>query len=435
MISVDEVRSFDRSVGIGQTDTSKSSRSGLSDGKSEQPTSEQAAIQGFEQSLVADFVANVQNFRRLCVARIANLNRNIEKARYEIDEDIPKKIEIVSTDNKAELDSVERQFGPRSAAYEAAQNQYDEAKRAHQGVADLLKRPLQVHFLGFYLPFMLALAFAEVWVNRLAFELFFESNPIVSIGLAVAVGAVLIFFAHISGGIAKHAQCEEISPPKVKMYWSLIGLNGIVFVLTLFLAKMRQALITINEQATASLGSLLEEDIFGEGALDSLVGSAEPSMLDIFSVGSMGEEGAFLLVINLVIYICGFLAAFYRHDAHPDYEKLTNQMEKRRSALEVIRSRYESRSEEISKKFRSKFSFLEEAARTKEAEVRETEHQIAEIQRLMESKIEEGKHAVGKQLAAYRSANIKARTTSPPAYFSKDPELTVTDQLTAKGFD
>ena len=435
MISVDEIRSFDRSVGIGQADTSKSARSGLNDGKNEQPPSDQAELQGFEKTLVADFVANVQNFHRACKAKIASLTREIEKTRYQIDEDIPKQIEIVSTDNKAELDSIERQFGPRSAAYEAAHSQHEEAKRSHQAVADLLKRPLQVHFIGFYLPFMVALAFAEVWVNRLAFELFFESNPIVSIGLAVAVGAVLIFFAHISGAIAKHAQCEEISPPKAKMYWSLLGLNGIVFILTLFLAKMRQALITVNEQATASLGSLLEDDIFGEGALDSLANAAEPSVLDIFSIGSMGQEGAFLLIINLVIYMCGFLASFYRHDAHPDYEKLVSQMEKRRSQLEVIRSRYESRSEEISKKFRSKFSYLEETSRAKEAEVKEIEHQIAEVHRLMESKIEEAKHAVVKQLSAYRAANIKARTTGVPGCFAKDPEKIVTDHLVAKGFD
>lgn len=435
MISVDEIRGFDRSVGIGQADTSKSSRAGLNDGKAEVPAADSNDLQGFEKTLVSDFLASVQNLSRSCKSKVSNLNRTIEKTRYEIDEDIPKQIEIVSTDNKAELDSIERQFGPRSAAYESANNQYEESKKAHQTVADLLKRPLQIHFAGVYLPFMLALAFAEVWVNRLAFELFFESNPMVSIALSIAVGAVLIFFAHISGGIAKQAQCEEITPPKVKMYWSLAGLNLIVFFLAMFLAKMRQALITINEQSTASLGSLLEDDIFGDGALDSLAGVAEPSMLDIFSMGSMGEEGVFLLMINLVIYICGFLAAFYRHDSHPDYEKLTHNMEKRRVALEVIRSRYESRSEEISRKFRTKFSYLEESGRSKESQVKDIEHQIAEVQRTLETKIEEGIHAVAKQLAAYRAANVKARSTNAPSYFSKDPEEILSEYLKAKGFE
>ena len=36
---------------------------------------------------------------------------------------------------------------------------------------------------------------------------------------------------------------------------------------------------------------------------------------------NLGPEGMFLLLINVAIYVCGFVAAFVRHDSHPDYEK------------------------------------------------------------------------------------------------------------------
>ena len=85
-------------------------------------------------------------------------------------------------------------------------------QRDHQGVVDLLKRPLQVHLCRCisllcwpYLSLRL--------INRLAFELFFESNPIISLALATAVGAVLIFSRTYSS-ILKKAQCVEIDPPK-----------------------------------------------------------------------------------------------------------------------------------------------------------------------------------------------------------------------------
>ena len=282
---------------------------------------------------------------------------------------------------------------------------------------------------------MICLAFAEVWVNRLAFELFFESNPIVSIALAIAVGAVLIFFAHISGAVAKKAQCEEINPPKAKMYWSLAALNLMVFVLALFLAKMREALISINEQSSASLESLLEDDLFGEGALDGLASENSSGLIDILSVGSMGQEGAFLLIINLVIYICGFLAAFYRHDSHPDYEKLTKDLEKKRVALSSVRTSYEAKQEEAARKYRKSLAFIEETKRSKESEVKEIEQTIIEIERSLQNKMEEGKIAVSKQMLAYREANIKSRTMTPPKYFTNEPESLLDDKLTRYGTD
>ena len=137
----------------------------------------------------------------------------------------------------------------------------------------------------------------------------------------------------------------------------------------------------------------------------------------------------FLLIINLVVYLCGFIAAFYRHDSHPDYEKLTKALEKKRQTLESIRSKYESRTEEINRKFRTKFSFLEESARMKEAELNEFQHLATEINRVRDTKIEEALHAVAKQINAYRSVNVASRSTRQPQYFEQEIDGMLRKQL------
>lgn len=129
------------------------------------------------------------------------------------------------------------------------------------------------------------------------------------------------------------------------------------------------------------------------------------------------------------MYLCGFIAAFYRHDSHPDYEKLTKSLEKKRQILESIRSKYESRTEETNRKFRGKFSFLEESARMKEAELNEFQHLATEINRVRDTKIEEALHAVARQINAYRSANIASRSSNQPKYFEQEIEGVLRNQL------
>ena len=54
------------------------------------------------------------------------------------------------------------------------------------------------------------------------------SSPIISILLASAIGAVLIFFAHITGRSVKKAQSKEVELNKNKTYITLFFLNSFV---------------------------------------------------------------------------------------------------------------------------------------------------------------------------------------------------------------
>ena len=93
---------------------------------------------------------------------------------------------------------------------------------------------------------MFALAFAEVWVNSKSFELFFASNQLISLLLASAVGAMLVFFAHITGASIKRALPETAKNGRAKTTVSMIMLNSLVAVFVLFLGKMRQAWVALE---------------------------------------------------------------------------------------------------------------------------------------------------------------------------------------------
>ena len=76
------------------------------------------------------------------------------------------------------------------------------------------QRPLSVQFVTFYIPFMIHWLCGS-FVNSMAFELFFESSQLISIIVATGVGAMLVFFAHITGASFKRTQSKKCPSPKL----------------------------------------------------------------------------------------------------------------------------------------------------------------------------------------------------------------------------
>ena len=177
----------------------------------------------------------------------------------------------------------------------------------------LNNRPLDVKLVNYYIPFMAILALSEVYINRFAFELFFMSSPVISILLASAIGAVLIFFAHITGESVKKAQSKEVELNKNKTYITLFFLNSFVLILMiLFLAMMRESYLAILEaegtDLVTDLGDLTGDAIEETPGLSD-VATSKGILETLFSF-SIGKHGFFLVLLNIAIYISGAFAAF-----------------------------------------------------------------------------------------------------------------------------
>ena len=385
-------------------------------GEANKPDTSAKQISGEEKKLLENIVAKYSSWR-------GSVQKEMDRIRSESN-DLISGLEITLTQEEEGADrkleqkkkKVESAFGERSAKFDFWKNRVIESEQELNAVKNSVgNRPLEIKFENFYLPFMGALALAEVWVNRLAFELFFESSPLISFFLAVSVGAMLVFFAHVTGEFSKRISSQDYENKVMQTLSGLLLLNSIVLVFIYYLGKMRQAFVALDDVAGAGLNltPLLDDPVSApltdlvsnESALDSLLGA------------SLGEEGIFLLLINMTIYICGAVASFMRHDSHPVYEKITKKHNKNLNVLLSLRKKYEDELLEIDDTRVASSNEMLEKRQKFESEMRSLNEQRDKLERELAQTKATCKKAAREILEHFRENNRESRSTAAPRYF------------------
>ena len=101
---------------------------------------------------------------------------------------------------------------------------------------------------------------------------------------------------------------------EMSRFWvSMILLNSLVIIFIYYLGKMREAFVKINDGQSLELDS---GDIFDNelGSALEIIGSSTP--VDSFMSADIGEKGLFLILVNVVVYACGAVAARSARDGH-----------------------------------------------------------------------------------------------------------------------
>ena len=367
------------------------------------------------QDAINHLMTEVERFKSSANGELADLKRKVSS-------EFPNSAKDIEDRFNSEIDKIEAEVGPRSAVFD------DNATSLAEVTGDLKlvkrslnNRELQTNFESFYIIFMIALAFAEVWVNRLAFELFFESNPLVSLFLAVAVGGMLVFFAHITGISIKRALPETERGNRLRVTLSMLLLNGLVGIFVFYLAKMRQAFVSINSQQGLDLEGLLgDQQVEG---LDGLIGDI--GAVDSLISTSLGEEGLFLLLVNVIVYVAGTVAAIIRHDSHPDYEKLLKLSDKYRAKQVSLKKRYEARLSEVQKSKSDKLSDITNKVALSENRIETLEAELKQSEAVYRSSGAALSKALKVKINAFRDKNVETRSTKPPKYFRDKVSLEV----------
>ena len=404
-----------------QLSLSKFEREGERLGKNDQPVSAETDLSSIEASEVRLAKDALKKLGLEVAAKEKSLLEKKVNLEKDIGTNIPNEVSQLDTKSQNELDKTESDLGPKSAVYEDVQSRLSilEEKLKHiTGVTG--GRELQVQIEKIYLPFMVALAFAEVWVNRLAFELFFESSPIISLFLAIAVGAVLVFFAHITGTSFKRSTSKEV-PMEMSRFWvSMVLLNALVIIFVYYLGKMREAFVKINDGQSLELDS---GDIFDSelGSALEIMGNTTP--VDSFMSADIGEKGLFLILVNVVVYACGAVAAFIRHDSHPDFEKVTKAHTKLRKRSVALRKSYEDKISEIQKSTKDKHAAMQKDLSDKRSKLEDAITQIEETSNIYEQYQKKVEQALNEKLGAFRKSNEKNRSTPAPKYFKEKVKL------------
>lgn len=404
-----------------QLSLSKFEREGERLGKSDQPASAETDLSSMEASEVRLAQDALKKLNTEITGKAKSLLGQKAALEKDIGTKIPNEVSQLDIKNQNDLDKVESDLGPKSAVFEDVQSRLsilDEKLKNITGATN--GRELQVQIEKVYLPFMAALAFAEVWVNRLAFELFFESSPIISLFLAIAVGAVLVFFAHITGSSFKRSTSKEV-PMEMSRFWvSMILLNALVVIFIYYLGKMREAFVKINDGQTLELdsGDIFDNDL---GSALEIVGSSTP--VDSFMSADIGEKGLFLILVNVVVYACGAVAAFIRHDSHPDFEKVTKAYSKLRKRSVTLRKSYEDKISAIQKSTKDKHAAMQKDLADKRSKLDDVIALIEETDSVYEDYRQKIEQALNEKLGAFRQSNKRSRSSSAPKYFKEKVKL------------
>lgn len=404
-----------------QLSLSKFEREGNRLGKNEQPPSSASELSDIEISevrLATDALKKLETEINEKTKSLLEQKASLEKL---INTAIPNDVTQLDIKNQNDLDKIESDFGPRSAIYEDVQSRLSVSDdRLKHIIGSTGGRELQVQIEKLYLPFMIALAFAEVWVNRLAFELFFESSPIISLFLAIAVGAVLVFFAHITGNSFKRSTSKEVPLDMGKFWVSMLALNSLVVLFIYYLGKMREAFVKINDGQTLNLDSA---DIFSSDLSSTLeiVGNSTP--VDSFMSAELGEKGLFLILVNVVVYACGAVAAFIRHDSHPDFEKVLKSYNKLRTKSVGLRKTYEDKISATQKSTKDKHGNLQKKLSEGRSKLDDVTSDIDSTKQIYDEYHTKIEKALNEKISAFRQNNKQSRKTPAPSYFKERVEL------------
>ena len=414
---------LDRLLKNDDQDIARCERKGVENGKTNTPASSIKNLSKFEldeKSKVEKAIEKLSN-------EVDITSKQLDSQRTEIlrklDIQIPKTQDETDALHQDEVDQIDKLVGQNSTNQKDISNKLEVAHSTLRTIKIAVNnRPLSVQFVGPYIPFMLALAFAEVWVNRLAFELFFESTPIVSLFLATAIGAMLVFFAHVTGSAIKRSQSTEVVVSKGKTFFSMGILNALVVVFVFYLAKMRQAFVSITTANEEGLGGM--EDLLKTPDLPELSELMETnSVMDSLVSANLGQEGIFLLLVNVAVYVCGFIAAFIRHDTHPDYEKAENEYNKHRSALVKATKSFDAKVAAIDKRKSDLHSNIRKDRDDAEEQLYKIDKEIDEIQQVLSDNRTRASEVVSQRINLYRKANLANRNKPAPSYFNEDIEF------------
>ena len=412
--------SLDRLLKLDDQERNRLERKGVEMGTINSPAPSAKSLCQFELDEKNKLIKAFKKFKNDASKQLEKLNKEKTQLHKKLDIQLPKFAERTEENIQLERDQTEQTLGEKSSKFEEAKSKYWESHKVLSTIKiQVNQRPLSTQFVTFYVPFMILLAFAEVFVNSLAFELFFESSQLISIIVATGVGAMLVFFAHITGSSFKRTQSKEVPVSKANTYLSMGVLNSLVVVLIFYLSKMRQAFVSITNQEEQGFGidpdKLLSSDTPG---LNEALGS--PNILDALMQVNLGPEGMFLLLINVAVYVCGFVAAFVRHDTHPDYERAQKNYDKDRKELFKVRKLLDDKLANIDKKRADMYQKNKQETDISEEDLSQIDEELDELNSLISELSNRVNEIFNEKLSIFRNANINNRKKPSPEYFKED---------------
>lgn len=302
-------------------------------------------------------------------------------------------------------------MGDDSADMKEAQNAVERTWQKLHALESQLGRPLRTSMVTPY-PFVMSLlSMVEVPINRFAFELFFLQQPAISNIIALAVGVILIAFAHVIGLLMRRATNYVTIKDRSGLYigsaTAILPSSAIIY----FLGLMReQYLKIISADQTTNFADLLNQGFQGVES----VGKGIAVVQNIAAI-NLSSAGMILISINTAIFMLGCFLSFMRHDPNPDYENAAIDYNEANTQLKGLRISYKRRRIKTDKT-------LEHQSRSLSNKIDRIETQLSEIK----LKRDDAKHHLREvlnvisnvivgRITAYQYNNNRSRSSASPA--------------------
>lgn len=258
------------------------------------------------------------------------------------------------------------------------------------------------------------LALAEVPVNRLAFEFFFLETPAISLFIALVIGLVIMFCAHFSGLWLRQIDHFSGKSSKILRYIGITITLLVVGTVIYFIAALRQSYVNLLEREQANdFGALLRGDT-------SALGTLADEALSV----DLGTAGLMLLAINVLIFLVGTVAAFMRHDPHPDYEKVTKERARIQKRMHKIEEKFQRKAAELSSEYDRRINYLDRQLDQTEEEIERARNRLQMIEARRPEILGMVSEVITLRLLAYQKGNRSARNGEdiPPCFVKPNPE-------------
>lgn len=408
-------RTFSKVINPDESEILRHARCGEADGNKDLPPSGSFELSEHEQQILYEakneWIRHESNMeqRRVSLAEtIGALQTRLNQQSAGGDADL-REAQI------KELEMLDQQHGHLSADYRIIEEEYSAARNEKHRIEQLLGRPLDTNHSEIYIPVLVALAIAEVPVNRLAFELFFESMPLVSLLLSAAIGGIFIFFAHTIGSMIRRLQCKEVAINRDEIYLSVTLISLLALILMYFLGLMREMWVDVSEAGSLNLEAYL-----------SGMDKSSKSITDHLLIGSKGFT---LLLLNLSIFAMGVVTAFRRHDPHPSYEKAINIARKHEQRFLAVKKKFEVKRGELQRRFSQLIAERERVSKQWENEIAVAQQELGSLPEKLKADHKALVLALTRRFMAYQNANARTRSTPVPAYFSNNTKSLIESLL------
>jgi hypothetical protein len=294
-----------------------------------------------EDGVIAACQADAAAYNAHFKSDVGPLASDIESTRKRLNDVLRKQELNLNQRHAANLANLGGVWGGESPRQSDARAKIEQLEQQESFVlAEVDGRPPSYGKLWFYGLILFVLACAEVPVNRPAFELFFRETPLLATLVASLCGLILVFLSHAGGKVLRQFHYYAAKSTPAAPLFSLCMIFLIVLVLAVGLALLRQGYVDfiLNRAANPGFAAMLEQGEYRAA---------------IFQVAANGlrADGYVFLTINLAIVAVGVIASYYKHDAHPFYEKIDRGLKAERQRLAEIQATHAEKEAQLTSRY------------------------------------------------------------------------------------